>query len=361
MAEMAEEPEAGAPIARDAIDPDLIKLARTNVRIGIVTCLAIVVLCVYFILRFGGADDKAIVADAGDVAHGRIAPDTYLTVETQLLVAHAMRAGKTHADVGLRIVPARGTTDRLWIALSTDVSEKPMEGRYTGRLREFSDLPFAKALREQARAHPRPAFATAAAARAAFATGKLVSIAGDELTVADSDRVAFDIVVPDVSTVIASLNTRVPDAAAWQAAFATANLPVKVAKPLDRDAQLRQVRFDVPLSVAATTSALEAANLWATRVEPVNRHYETTWGELKKSGPGAFAVGKDMILDSVIPLVGLYVVRGIPDDAWVVIVGELPEDYWYVMPITVALSIIGVLFAWALARAVRRDLLPPRA
>jgi hypothetical protein len=358
----AEPAEPGAPIAKDAIDPDLVKLARTKLQIGILTCLGIVVLCVYFILRlgpdrrFGGEDARAVTLKAAAATTSET--ERHLTVEGQLLMAHAMRAGKTHADVGLRLVPVRGTSDRVWIALTTDVSEKPLEGRYTGRLREFSSLPFATALRAQATAHPRPAFATPAAARAAFATGKLTSVAGDALSVADGDRVALDLVVPDAAVILAAINDRMPDAAAWQVALAGAGLPIKLATPHESDAQLRQVRFDVAQSVAATNAALEVANLWATRVEPVNRHLETTWGELKKSAPGALRIADQTIPDAAAPLVGLYVVRGIPSDARVLIVGEHPEDYWYVMPITIALGIIGLLFAWALVRAVRRDLLP---
>jgi hypothetical protein len=58
--------------------------------------------------------------------------------------------------------------------------------------------------------------------------------------------------------------------------------------------------------------------------------------------------------------VGVYTARAIPEDAYALLVGELPDDYWYVMPITVTLAIIGLLFLWALVRAVRRDLLPTR-
>ncbi|HEY5938892.1 MAG TPA: hypothetical protein VIU61_29770 [Kofleriaceae bacterium] len=365
QSEVTEAAEPGAPIAKDAIDPDLIKLARTRLQIGVLTCLGIVFLCIYFIVRlgpdrrFGGEDERPTTLPAATAMTSET--ERHVTVEGPLLMAHAMRAGKTHADVGLRLVPVRGTSDRVWIAMSTDVSEKPSEGRYTGRLRDFSSLPFAKALRAQATAHPRAVFATPATIRAAFATGTLTSVTGDKVTVADGDRAAFDLVVPDAAVIIAAINDRMPTPAAWQTALAAAGLPIKLATPHERDATLRQVRFDVATSVAATNTALEAANLWATRAEPVNRHVETTWGELKKSPPTGLRVGDQTLPDTAVPLIGLHVVRGIPGDARVLIVGEHPEDYWYVMPITIALGIIGLLFAWALVRAVRRDLLPPGA
>jgi len=60
-------------------------------------------------------------------------------------------------------------------------------------------------------------------------------------------------------------------------------------------------------------------------------------------------------------VIGLYVAKGIPDGAYAVLTGERPDQYWYVLPITVSLVVIGLLFAWAFARAVRRDFLPTKA
>src|SRR5690606_4608409 len=110
------------------------------------------------------------------------------------------------------------------------------------------------------------------------------------------------------------------------------------------------------------TKKLEAANLWAARVEPITRHHETTWATLQASATqGTLQLDGQTVPDAAVDLVGLYVARDIPAGAYAVIVGENPQDYWYVMPITVALAVILLLFAWALVRAVRRDVLPPRA
>jgi hypothetical protein len=67
--------------------------------------------------------------------------------------------------------------------------------------------------------------------------------------------------------------------------------------------------------------------------------------------------------DAELDLVGLYVPRGIPDGAYALITGETPADYWYVLPVTIVVGLIALLFAWALVRAIKRDLLPtaPRA
>src|SRR6185503_5709494 len=92
--------------------------------------------------------------------------------------------------------------------------------------------------------------------------------------------------------------------------------------------------------------------LLAVRVEPVMRHYRTSWAVLRKSPPAGFDVGGSVVPDGEIELVGLYVSRGIPADAYALVTDELPDDYWYVMPITIALAAILLVFAWALIRAI---------
>jgi hypothetical protein len=228
-----------------------------------------------------------------------------------------------------------------------------------GRLRKLEDLPFADAVRAFARAHPRPVFADAAAIRAGLATGRVTTVSGETVAVAESDAVALDLVAADAATIAASFNERLPDTAAWQAALAKAGLTVeRTAAP---DPALGQIRFSVRASVAEATTRLEAARLFDARVEQVARHVQTTWRALRASPSDALAVASPPVPDAQIELVGLYVLRDIPDDAYAVVTGELPADYWYVLPITLALAAILLVFAWALIRAVRRDLLPTRA
>ena len=57
----------------------------------------------------------------------------------------------------------------------------------------------------------------------------------------------------------------------------------------------------------------------------------------------------------------MFVVRDIPSGAYAIMVGEKPADYWYVLPVAILVLLIGLLFGWALVRAVKRDLLAPKA
>ncbi len=362
-----DEIEEGAPIPEGAIDPKLIKLRRTRARIGVITSAGILILCVYFLLRlspdrkFGGQDDEPTAVAVSDVLGDRIAPDDFVELEAIPLMSHAVRSVKSKGDLGLRVVPVRGTGDRLWLALPGDGWTEPATtGRYRGRLRKLGDMALANSVREYVASTPQPVFATAAATRAGLASGKVQLVTGETVTLSADQRVSFDVVDPSASVIIGSFTERLPDARAWGGALHRAKISAKPGTPKPVDAALRQVRFDAALSQADAEKKLEAAELFGARVEPVVYHRTGTWAELQKSGGDGLSLGGASTPDGEIDLVGIYVTRPIPDDAYALITGEVPQDYWYVMPVTVALALIGLLFAWALVRAIRRDLLPTR-
>jgi hypothetical protein len=356
--------EPGAPIAKDAIDPELVRLKRSRPKIGLVTAAGLVFLCGYFLLRltpdrrFSGQAAAPDRVSASDVLAGKVDSERFIKLDdAEPLMSHAVRTTTAKGTLGLRVVPVRGSAEHLWIAMTGDGWEQPSQGAYSGRLRRLGELPFAPSVKDYTRQHPRPMFATAAQVRGAFTTNKLASVSGDAITVADGDHVAFDVVDPDAAVIVGTLTDKLPSAEAWTTALTGAGLAVTSKSSLSTET----VRFDVKAPIATLSSSLEKAELWAARVEPVTHHFETTWGALRASPPTGFAVDHATIPDAQVDLVGLYVARDIPSDAYVVLVGEHPEDYWYVLPITVVLAGIGLLFGWALVRAVKRDLLIPRA
>lgn len=372
------EPESGAPVPRDAIDPDLVKLSRTRPKIGVITAAAVVALCGFFIIqlgpdrRFGGEPEAPRAVALADVAAGKIADESFVSLEAEPMRSHAIRTVQTKGDLGYRVTPARGTGERVWLALSGDGWDKPTLEPYVGRLRRVGDLPFAGVLDKHATRYPRPTFATAASVRAGFAGGPVATVAGDRITVADTDRVAFDTVDPSRSTIVATFTGKrdpaegdpghgpLTDPQLWIAELTRHGVTATVsATPGQVDTVLGQVRLEVALPVAEVTQKLEAAKLWAARVERVTRYHETTWGALRASTAAGFAASGQVVPDAHIDLVGLFVQRGVPSDAYALITGEQPTDYWYVLPITGVLGLIGLLFAWALVRAIR-ELLPAR-
>jgi hypothetical protein len=349
-------------------DEDLIKLARARPQIGVITGLGIVVLCAVFVVRLNGdrrfaGDDTAQTVSAAEIVAGKVAADHFVAVELQPLMSHAIRAARNKTGVGFRVVPARGASDKLWLVINGDGWDNPTTGPYQGRLERLSDLPFADAVTDYARAHPRPVFAQPAAVRAGLASGQIAMVTGDTLAVTDADKVAIDVLDPNSATIVAALNERFPDAAAWTGALGRAGIAAGAPLPPAANSSADQVRYEVkgPNAVVDTTKKLETAELWAARVEPLTRHYETTWGALKSSPATGLAVAANTTIpDAELDLVGFYVARGIPDGAYALITGDRPQQYWYVLPITVVLIIIGLLFAWVFVRAVKRDFLGPK-
>lgn len=365
MAETTPVEDPGAPIARDKVDPEMIKLKRPRAKVGVVTAAGVVFLCVMFLARlnadrkFGGSGEPQKVT-VEQILAGDVANDKYVSVEAEPLMSHAIRTSIQKGGLGLRVAPVRGSGERLWVVLPGNGWEQPSTTGYTGRLRPLSALPFAQAMNEFATANPRPMFATAAATRAGFASGKVQSVSGEPLTIADGDQVALDVVDPDAAVIVATLNERLPSAETWTAKLTEAGITpgAPIASPVGAT---DQIRYEIkgPGAVAATTTKLEAAGLWAARVEPITRHYATTWGALKASSAAGFAVAQGVTVpDAQIDLLGLYVAKGIPDGAYALIDGERPADYWYVLPISIVLGLIGLLFLWALVRAIKRDILP---
>lgn len=359
--------DAGAPIPRDAIDPELIKLRRPPPKVGMVTAAGIVLLCVVFWFRlgddrrFGGSAETPRPVAIGDVLAGKVEPEQLISFTAEPLMAHAILATTRKGASGLRAVPVRGTGDRMWLVLPGDGTDAPVSEQpvYAGRLRPLADLPFAKDVGAYLSRNPRPVFATPAAIRAAIASGgKLRTVSGDELVLRDGDELAVDVVDLTASTIAATFNERFPDVAAWQKAFGSAGLSAALLPAPQTTSEV--ARFGTPLSVTAVATALEKAGLWAARAEPVLRNYRTTWGRLKGSHPTAFSFGSEIVPDPQIDLIGAFVKRDLPDGAYALVTSEVPGDYWYVQPISIALLVLGALFTWVLVRAVRRDLLPPK-
>lgn len=367
MAESTSAEEPGAPIAKDAIDPELIKLRRPRAKIGAITAAGVVFLCVVFLLRlngdrrFGGHSEPTKVTVAQILA-GEVASDEYVTLEAEPLMSHAIRTSVQKGGLGLRVAPVRGTGEQLWLVIAGNGWEPPTTAGYTGRLRKLSALTFGSAIQDYAEAHPRPMFATAAATRAGFASGKVATVSGETLSVADGDTVALDVVDPNTALVIAAINDRLPNAGAWASALVAAGITATpLPAPAGENVQTDQLRYEVkgPGAVAATTTKLEAASLWAARVEPVTRHYQTTWGAMKGGSAAGFTVAQGVTIpDAELDLIGLYVSKEIPPGAYALIDGEKPQDYWYVLPISIGLLAIGLVFLWALVRAIKRDFLP---
>jgi hypothetical protein len=298
--------------------------------------------------------------------HGSVSTERLVALSAEPLMAQAVRSTVSKGSYGLRVVPVRGSSERLWLVLSGDGWEPAQLDGYVGRLRRLADLPLSASLRDQVTSHRSPAFARSVDVRAGFASAKVQTVTGDQVSPADGDRVALDTVDPDAATVVCTMTTaKTPEQ--WVGALEAIGIHVTGTPAItpemvklevhQQDASTAvQAKLDAELRDAAQTN--RASPLWSCRVDRVTHHYETTWAQLRGSPTGTLTFGAQAVPDRQIDLVGLYVTSDVPGDAYALIVGDRPADYWYVLPVMIGLSVFGLLFLWALVRVVRREILP---
>jgi hypothetical protein len=354
--------DPGAPVGRDEIDPELVNLRKGGPKFGVVTCAGVAILCLYLIYRLmpdlGYAREPDAPAKLAMTAE--LADNTFVELPLRIERARAIRLRQQAGGLGMRAVPVAGSGDAVWVLMTGDGwAPAAPNAAYAGRVRELDDLPLAEALRDQVRAHPWPAFATLASARGAFAGGALTTVTGETVAVAPGDRVELDVAVPSTAVVVITYSKRLPGLAAWVEAVKAAGVPL-AGEP--RDVTDDTARLDVAIGADEANQKLIAAGLYA-RVEPVNTTLATTWGELAKLGAGAgpIAIAGTSIDPARVDLIRVFVDHRIPASARVIVVGELPADYWYVLPLVIGLGVLALLALWALVRAVKRDLLTPPA
>lgn len=365
-----DDPEAGAPIGKDYIDPALVSLRKPAPRIGAVAAAAVVALCAVLMIRL--RHDFAFAREGGsprtvtveDVVSGKVATNSFVTFTAPADASAAIRAQVSQANPGQRVRPVAGTSDRLWLAEPGDTwGPAPYDHIVTGRLRAMSDVrfggPVARALAKGA----WPRFVTGAElarARQASASGGPVALVdGGALTVAGDTEVELWLPDPGQAIVVASLGGAHPDVASWTQALATAGVIAPGAAPVSSNDTVARWQVQRPDAVASLARQLEAAGLGNAWVEPSSARVRAKWSELTVTAEGVSAPSRAgaPIPWAAIDVAAVWAPRTMPAGARVVITGEEPGDYWYLTPVFIGLALIGLLFTWALVVAVRRQFL----
>ncbi len=356
--------EPGAPIGKDEIDPDLIRLPRGALQIGLIAAAGVLVLCIALLVRlrhdvgYAREDDTPRPVTAADIVAGKVADNSYVTLEAPPDRAGAVRLRLTKGSDGHRVVAVRGTGDRLWLALPGDAMDHAAQrdDRVSGRLRRLADVRYAGPLARALAAYPAPRFITGAElrrARTANATS-VTLIDGQPLTLGADADVDLSVVDPNAAIVVAALSEGHPTAAAWAEALVAAGVIAAGQAPISATADL--VRWEVrrPDAVAAVQAILDQAQLSGARTDASATNLRTRFSALAVTDAGVTSPA-GVIPWSAIDVAAVWAPRPVPAGAWVVLADERPGDYWYMQAIFVGLVLIGALAAWALVRAVRRQ------
>jgi len=122
----SEEPELGAPVGKDEIDPDLVKLRRARPKIGVITAAGVVFLAALSLLklnpdrRFGASDAEPARVTVSDVLADNVGLDRYVTIQAEPMVSHAIRVTLAKGNTGYRVAPVRASDDKLWLVVPGD-------------------------------------------------------------------------------------------------------------------------------------------------------------------------------------------------------------------------------------------------
>ena len=241
----------GAPIPKDAIDPDLIKLTRPRPKIGVITAAGLVFLSVLFLWRlspdrrFSGRDAAPARVTAADIANGKVGADSYISVEAEPLSrtrsARRPRRARSACASCRHAGPARscGSCCRATAGTrrqsgrtsagcaSSPICRSPMRSATTRR-----------SIRARCSRRRRPCVP-------AFATGKVPASTARPSMSKDGDRVAFELVEPNRCR-SSRAQGELPNAAAWTTALAGAGI-TPIGAPT---ATTEQARFEVAGTLA---------------------------------------------------------------------------------------------------------------
>lgn len=153
-----ENEDLGAPIARDAVDPELLRLSPAPTRRHPGVALAVLAVCALLVYRLGNDIGYALLSDVpkplpsarAALAQGHLDASVGQFVSLSGLpdhrnaLAYDPKGGRSRMEV-FRVL---GTDSRMFVTTQLGIESTPKNG-WTGRLRRMSDLSFAGTLRSR--------------------------------------------------------------------------------------------------------------------------------------------------------------------------------------------------------------------
>lgn len=354
------------PSAREGeLDPELVSLKKAPARVGPVLALSVIALCLYvawttrhdlrYATRGAAVDlDAATTRPTFDLDDEQVT----LTAVPDLRQVAWLRGAQA---TGHRLVPVAGHAGALWLQLSDDVYTAPpvYDLRFTGRMRRVSDTVFGDELAAYVAALPPQ---LTVIQPASLFGDTLQSVAGEPVALGADDPVSLDERVPGAALITLYANDHVKDEAGARAALAAANLPaVALARATERSWTLE---IAAPAGLEAVRQTIAQADLFAAMsvdavADKIIRH-EGHWRDVKVDAAAKvvrLASGAAIPGDQVVA-VSAHLRPTLPAAARVVIVGEVPGDYWYLFVLDGVLALVAAAMVWAGLRGLR-DHRPP--
>jgi hypothetical protein len=342
---VAEPPHA----AHDEIDPELVRLRR-RVPVGPILAASVLgfALLVMWRLRadFAFAGASAEPLDLGAVSHPAPLVDNVLVRLSGTVDATAPARVRGAQEAGHRVAPFLGTSRRIWLREDREPADTPAsyDDRWTGRLRRLAATGFAAELEAYiAQAAPEPHVVTdlhGLPTRDAL---------GDALTVAPTTRVDLEERVPGAARVVFVATDEIKDEPAARAALGA--LGFAAAPPVESEA--RVWIYEVAAEPADVEAKLRAARRFGAAAEPKLVAHEAAVADVDLAQPDVVRVKGAAIPRASVPRAVFWVKPTLPDEVWVLVVGDSPAGLWYTRPLYALLAVIVVLMILALAADLR--------
>ena len=363
--------EPGAPIPKDAIDPELDQARRGRGRRSAwspppASCSS----AVFFLLRlnpdrrFRRRTRRAAARRRSPTSlAGKVDADAFVAVEAEPLMAHAIRATACEGQPRPARRPgARHRRDGCGSCSTATAGRRRRIGPYIGRLRELDGSAVRRrGPRLRRPTHPRPVFATAAAVRAGFATGKVATVAGDEIdrrAIPTASRSTSSIRTPRRRRARSTSATRTPARGRRRSPPRASRRPVRRAATESRAGALRGRAADAVADDRRRSSRPPSCGPRASSRSRVTTRRRGA--SSRRRAPAGFTVDGDRRSPMRSSISSGSTSRANPErrlradhrrEAAGLLVRAAGDD---------RLALIALLFAWALVRAVKRDLLPTR-
>jgi hypothetical protein len=353
----------GRPRRPDEVDPELVRLRRRSTRIGPLLAASVLVFSGYTVLslradlRFARSGGQPRPVTPADILAGRVATDSHVAVEAVPDRSAVVRVSeRLYAEDGHRMAPALGTDRQLWLMLSANPWSEPAspDERYSGRLKRLAELPFAGALRQHFGQRRSWQFLTPDQVQQALATraAQMRTAAGDLVALAGDTRVEVTETLAGTAMLVCMATESHPDQAAWLAALTAAGILAPEARPRDAARDHWSFAVAAPQGLERLRQVLSQRQLYGVHVMPAVAVRETRWDQLAQRRDALLVAGAPIDWPRV-RAVGVARRIDVPEDSWVVITGQHPEAYWYVLPLSLVMGGFALLFGWALALALR--------
>ncbi len=348
-------PPSASADASPELDPELLALKPPYRGPSALLSLSIIVFCAYVLatlwpdLIFSRQSSSPVPID--DMTLTYAGAESFVTYTGAVDHTFAMLIRPGPAADGFRLRPALGLDrDFLWILTKGNAWANAGQTTFTfrGRLRSAKSMRLAQPMTAYSTARgPKPrVLATPLLRKAVTSSAQVLP------NVPLSSETPVFISELDPTNAILRVPRKTATSNEWPKRLEQAG--IKTTKSIEQDDWIH-FHITAPNGIAEINKRLVTARLFGPQAEPKRREHHVLWGQLSGKTDALEVASSPPIRihwDHIVHA-AVTVSRPVPGDSWILVTDEQPSDFAHVLPIFVLLSLLLLLFVWALARGLR--------